>query len=323
MKKGTICRLALLTVLGLAISYAVYFRENIDPDIVEGWIVNAGPWGPVIFVLLYALAAILFLPGSALTLMGGIFFGPVGGALYSLLGATIGASISFLISRYVASEWVARKSGGRLESLIKGVEAEGWRFVAFTRLVPVFPFNLLNYALGLTKIRFSSYTITSFICMFPGSLAYSYLGFTGKEALTGGEGMIQKVLLAVALLALLFFLPGFIKRFRKSGIIDIKQLKDALDAGDEVLLIDARDKKDYEKGYVKESINVPLTDLDEWMKTLPAIRKEKRIAVMCGTFPKAKKTISILSKAGVKDVCLVDGGMKKWKSEGLPVEGGS
>jgi len=133
--------------------------------------------------------------------------------------------------------------------------------------------------------------------------------------------MIYKILLAVALLALLVFAPGLVKKLRKSGIMDVKQLKEALDAGDKILLIDARDRKDYLKGYVKGSINVPLYELSHWMEDLPAIRKERPIAVMCGTFPKAKKTISLLSEAGIKDLLLVDGGMKQWKSEGLPFEG--
>ena len=90
----------------------------------------------------------------------------------------------------------------------------GGGFVAFVRLVPVFPFNLLNYALGLTKIRFSSYLITSFICMAPGGFAYTYLGYAGKEAVAGEEGFIQKGLIALALLAVVIFLPRLVKKMR-------------------------------------------------------------------------------------------------------------
>ena len=94
----------------------------------------------------------LFLPGSVITLAGGALFGPVWGTFYSLTGATAGAAAAFLVARYLASDWVHRKAGGWTKQLIEGVDKEGWRFVAFVRLVLLFPFNLLNYALGLTRI---------------------------------------------------------------------------------------------------------------------------------------------------------------------------
>jgi len=150
-----------------------------------------------------------------LTLAGGSLFGPVLGTFVNLTGATLGATIAFLISRYLASDWVEEKSGGRLKRLKEGVESEGWRFVAFVRLVPIFPFNLLNYALGLTRIRLLHYVIASYLCMLPGAIAYTYLGYAGREAVAGGEGLIQKGLLALALLAAVAFLPRMIAHFRR------------------------------------------------------------------------------------------------------------
>jgi uncharacterized membrane protein YdjX (TVP38/TMEM64 family) len=85
----------------------------------------------------------------------------------------LGATIAFMIARYVASDWVAARAGERLARLIRGVEEEGWRFVAFVRLVPLFPFNLVNYAFGLTRIRLGEYALASFVCMAPGALAYT------------------------------------------------------------------------------------------------------------------------------------------------------
>ncbi|VAX23873.1 DedA family protein, putative, partial [hydrothermal vent metagenome] len=137
-----------------------------------------------------------------------------------------GAALAFLVARYMASGWVERKVGGKLKKLYDGVEEEGWRFVAFTRLVPVFPFNLLNYALGLTRIKFSHYVISTFIFMAPGGIAYTYLGYAGKEALAGGEGLIQKGLMALGLLALAAFLPRFITRMRKESDTDASQACD-------------------------------------------------------------------------------------------------
>ncbi len=169
------------------------------------------------FVVLYAVGAVLFLPGSIITLAGGALFGPVWGSVYNLLGATIGATLAFLAARYLASDWVARKAGGRLARLIAGVEDEGWRFVALVRLVPLFPFNLLNYALGLTRIRLLPYVVTSLVCMAPGGIAYTYLGHAGGEALAGGEDAVQTGLIALGLVAIVAFLPRLVRRIRDSG----------------------------------------------------------------------------------------------------------
>ncbi|MCK4866965.1 MAG: TVP38/TMEM64 family protein [Alphaproteobacteria bacterium] len=221
MTKGQLTgRIVVAAVLAAAVAWTLVNRDRIDADALEGWIQGFGIWGPALFIGLYALATVLFLPGSIFSLAGGMLFGPVWGTLYNLTGATIGATIAFLIARYLASDWVARKAGGRLARLIAGVEAEGWRFVAFVRLVPLFPFNLLNYALGLTRIRVSHYVLASFICMFPGGLAYTYLGYAGREAAAGSEGTIQKGLIALGILAAVAFLPRLVKRLRKAPAID-------------------------------------------------------------------------------------------------------
>ena len=109
--------------------------------------------------------------------------------------------------------------GKRLRQLKSGVEAEGWRFVAFVRLVPLFPFNLLNYALGLTNIRLSHYIVSSFIFMAPGGAAYTYLGYAGREVAGGGEDMVRKALLAIAVLASIAFASRILVRRhrRKTG----------------------------------------------------------------------------------------------------------
>jgi uncharacterized membrane protein YdjX (TVP38/TMEM64 family) len=160
--------LVLLTGIGLALLY----RDRLDLAALEQWVQSAGLAAPLLFMLVYAIAAVFFLPGSVLTLAGGALFGPVLGTFYNLTGATLGALLAFLVARYLASDWVAQRAGGRLKQLIAGVEEEGWRFVAFTRLVPLFPFNLLNYALGLTRIRLWHYLLATYVCMLPGAFAW-------------------------------------------------------------------------------------------------------------------------------------------------------
>ncbi len=207
-------RWGLFLVLTGAIGLAFLYRDHLDATTLQQRIEGAGMAAPLLFISIYALATVLFLPGSVITLAGGALFGPVLGTFYSLTGATIGAALAFLVARYLASDWVEEKTGGTLRRLKEGVEQEGWRFVAFVRLVPLFPFNLLNYALGLTRIRFRDYVIASYLFMLPGAIAYTYLGYVGREAASGGEGLVQKGLLALALLAVVAFLPRLIGRLR-------------------------------------------------------------------------------------------------------------
>lgn len=215
MNRQIAMRVFLVLVLGTAIAVAFTFRQELTPGALQARMVELGGFAPLVFIGLYALAAVLFLPGSVIALAGGALFGPLFGTVYSLTGATIGALLAFLVARYLAADWVTKKSGGKLRQLIKGVENEGWRFVAFTRLVPLFPFNLLNYALGLTRIRPLAYVVATAICMIPGAIAFTYLGYAGGEAMAGSEGFIQKGLLALGLLAAVMFLPRLIRRLRK------------------------------------------------------------------------------------------------------------
>ena len=216
--KNKTARILLLTLIVIGITAAILYRDHFDVQLLAQWIEDAGAAGPLLFILIYAAGTVVFLPGSVMTLAGGALFGPVLGALYNLIGATIGATLAFLLARYLASDWVERKTGGRLKQLKQGVENEGWRFVAFVRLVPLFPYNLLNYALGLTRLRLTHYIIASFVFMLPGALAYTYLGYAGREAIAGGEDLIQKGLLALALLATAAFLPRLISKWRQTHV---------------------------------------------------------------------------------------------------------
>ena len=215
LNNNRLMRIVLFLGLLVAVTLAIVYRDQFDAAALEAWVRDAGPVAPLLFMLIYAVAAVLFLPGSFLTLAGGALFGPVLGTIYNLTGATLGATLAFLIARYLASDWVADKTGGRVKQLINGVEGEGWRFVAFVRLVPLFPFNLLNYALGLTRLRLLHYILATYVFMLPGAIAYTYLGYAGREAVAGGEGMIQKGLLALALLAVVAFLPRLIANLRR------------------------------------------------------------------------------------------------------------
>jgi uncharacterized membrane protein YdjX (TVP38/TMEM64 family) len=213
-RKSLLPRLLLLGLVVGAIALATLNRDRFDPTTLDAWLSGFGLWAPIVYVALYALGTVAFAPGSLFALAGGAMFGPVLGTMLNLLGATLGASIAFLLARYLAGDWVAQKTGGRLKRMITGVENEGWRFVAFVRLVPVFPFNLSNYAFGLTRIPFVAYVLTSFITMAPGALAYTWLGYAGREALDGNGSAIRYGLLALGLLAAIAFVPRLIRGWR-------------------------------------------------------------------------------------------------------------
>src|SRR5207302_2028159 len=171
-------------------------------------------WAPIGFILIYAIATVLFFSGAILSLAGGALFGPIWGTAWNLAGATLGATVAFLLARTVAGEWVARRVGGRLRRLVDGVTAEGWRFVALMRLVPLIPFNLLNYALGLTGISLPAYVLTSAICMLPGAIAYTWLGYAGRSAAGGDTAALRYGLIGLGVLAMIAFVPRLFRRFR-------------------------------------------------------------------------------------------------------------
>ncbi len=208
-------RLGVVALVLAGIGLMVTHREHIDAAALEAWVTGFGPWAPAVFICAYVLATVFFLPGLLFTLAAGALFGPWYGTLYSLIGATAGATIAFMVARYALSDWVANRSPERVRQVIAGVEAEGWRFVALTRLMPFIPFNALNYVLGLTRIPVGHYTLASFLFMAPGGAAYAYLGYAGREVASGDEDLIQKALLGLAALALIGFLPRLIKRFRR------------------------------------------------------------------------------------------------------------
>ena len=155
MTARTVTRVGLLLMLVSSIGWVLLHRDEFNAEALAAWVQGFGVAGPLVFMVAYLLATVLFLPGAVLTIAGGALFGTLWGTFYSLTGATLGASLAFLVARYVASDWVAQRTNARLQPLMQGIQSEGWRFVAFVRLVPIFPFNLLNYALGLTRIKFS------------------------------------------------------------------------------------------------------------------------------------------------------------------------
>lgn len=153
------------------------------------WVEGLGFWGPAVFIAGYALAVVAFAPASLMTLAAGAIFGVTRGTLYVFAAATLGSCLAFLVARYVARGAVERRIAGnpRFAAIDRAIGLQGRKIVFLLRLSPVFPFNLLNYALGLTRVRFADYAVAAF-GMLPGTLLYVYSGKLAGDvaALAGG-----------------------------------------------------------------------------------------------------------------------------------------
>ena len=157
-------RWVLYATAGIAILLAAkYFHVQDLLKAALGWIGKLGPWGPVIFVGIYIVATVFFIPGSVLTVGAGAAFGVVLGSVCVSISATLGATAAFLVGRYLTRDAVARKveRNERFAAIDRAVAEEGWKIVFLTRLSPVFPFTLLNYAFGLKRVRLSHYALAS------------------------------------------------------------------------------------------------------------------------------------------------------------------
>lgn len=174
-------------------------------NLVQEKVATLGPWGAVIFGMAYFLAAILFVPGSALTLAAGAIFGLVGGFATVSVSSTAAAGAAFLIARYLARDKVRTmaESHRTFGAIDKAIAQGGWKVIALLRLSPAVPFSLGNYLYGLTPVKFWPYLLASWIAMMPGTFLFVYLGYIGKTAAAGstGKNPWQYVLLGLGLLA--------------------------------------------------------------------------------------------------------------------------
>lgn len=153
------------------------------------WINSQGIAGVIVFMGLYAIATVAFVPGSLLTLGAGVIFGLVFGSIYVFFGATLGATLAFIVGRYFARDWVAKKIEGneKFSAIDRAVSKEGFKIVLLTRLSPAFPFVLLNYAYGLTGVTLKDYVLGS-VGMIPGTIMYVYLGSLAGDLARIGMG---------------------------------------------------------------------------------------------------------------------------------------
>jgi len=189
-----------LSILTVVLPVKEWIREFI------GWVQQLGPAGVVVFIIAYALATVLFLPGWIFTVSAGLIYGIVAGTAIALTGAVIGASLAFLVARYLLRQNIEEltKKNPRFRAIDEAIGKNGWKIVGLLRLSPLIPFNLSNYFYGITAVPFWQYVLVSAVGMLPGTLLYAYLGAIGRAGVSGSASSHNKwqyVLLAIGLIA--------------------------------------------------------------------------------------------------------------------------
>ena len=215
MNKHLVIRSIIALLILTGVTLAIINRDLIKPENISENVQKLGLLAPIIFMGLFAITAILAIPATVMVITGGLLFGPWLGTFYNVTGATLGAVLAFIISRYMASAWASKmieqKAGERMKRVVAGVEKEGWRFVAFTRLVPVIPYFALNYVMGLTRIPLAHYALATYIALIPSIFAFTYLADAGKQAVNQGEGFAGKIILGIAMVGLIAAIPAWLR----------------------------------------------------------------------------------------------------------------
>lgn len=213
-RKKTIGKTLALTLGLLAIVAAAYFTGLLDYlgvdnlNVLRDWVNGFGAIAPFVFITLYAVAVVAFLPATPLTLLAGLIFGAGWGTLWTWVGATLGSTLAFLVGRYAARGLVDswKDNNEQVRKLDEGVEKHGWRMLLITRLVPVFPFSLQNYAYGLTKIGLGTYVLLTAVCIVPGAAVYTFAG----GSLSAARENLTTTFLYLGIAAILFVLVSFV-----------------------------------------------------------------------------------------------------------------
>ncbi len=209
-KKLLLFIILILTLIVLKISFDSYLN-NKELSIVLHHYKN---YAPIIYIIVYSLAPVFFIPPSPFGLIAGILFGSFWGIVYSLIGTVIGATICFFLAKYFLGNWIkSRILDSRFEHLYHEVKKNGWKIVAITRLIPLFPYNLLNYMFGLTEINFLHYIAASFIFSIPGCATYVVFGDSIIEVMNGKFSL--KFFVAVGLFVVLSISPFIYKEIKK------------------------------------------------------------------------------------------------------------
>jgi uncharacterized membrane protein YdjX (TVP38/TMEM64 family) len=212
-KYGKFAFLLVLLSFGIAILFK-FDIHHLNPEAIRAFILSFGWWAPLLYIFLYTIRPLFFFPAALLTLSGGMTFGPWWGTFYDLIGASLGAFLAFGLSRLLGRETIQKWVGNRLSVLDDKAEKHGFRTIFTLRLIPLIPFDALNYGAGLSKIRFRDYAPATTLGMIPGAFAYNYLGHSLHHIFS------PTFYMAVGMVLLLLLLPTVYKWLKKRKTVN-------------------------------------------------------------------------------------------------------
>ena len=217
MRRATWLKIAAFVAVVCGIGWALKLSgldlSQVSPERIRSFVLSFGPWAPAVYLLAYG-QPIVPLPASVMTLTGGLAFGPAWGTLAALLGATIRACSEFLVARLLGRETVAKLLKGKIATLDQQIADHGFQTVLLIRLIPSLPFDVLNYGLGFSRVRFGVYALASFLGMIPGCFAFVYLGYS----LTDPRNIWKLALAVLLVIGLMIAQRAWSKRHPASGV---------------------------------------------------------------------------------------------------------
>ncbi len=206
MRKSQMVKLVITLMFIGGLLWFNHSYLKLSPVDIRSWMLSFGVWAPLLYIVIYTLRPLILFPATILTLAGGLAFGVVWGMLLTMVGCTAGAMLSFVIARKIGHRWFRKEWKGKLKFIEQQLEHKGFFYVLILRLLPGFPFDLISYASGLSKVKFHSFVGATVIGIIPGTFAYNFLG----ASILKGE--MKHFLIAIAVLLAAFCIPFIIKR---------------------------------------------------------------------------------------------------------------
>jgi uncharacterized membrane protein YdjX (TVP38/TMEM64 family) len=206
MKQRSLLIISLLFIVVVGgLLWLNYKVLHLGPEEIRAWILSFGWAAPILFILIYTIRPLILFPASILSLAGGLAFGPIWGTVYTIVGATMGAVLSFWLARFLGANFflVRLKKWGKFETQL---QQKGFFYILLVRLIPVFPFDLISYAAGVSKVKFSAFLLGTLLGIIPGTFAYNFLGSSFLQ------GKMLYVVIAVAVFVLVTLIPFFLKK---------------------------------------------------------------------------------------------------------------
>lgn len=219
MKKSKGFLIGKWVVIAIVVGIAIWLSRsvfNIDADGLRSWILSFGLWAPLIYIIIYTVRPLIFFPASVLSIAGGLAFGAWLGTLYTIIGATLGAMLSFYVAKTLGKSLVRKAWSGNAGKIQAQMEQNGFLYVLLFRLIPVINFDLISYMAAIAKVRFGSFALATLIGIIPGTFAYNFLG---SSFISGNPKIIA---LAVIVFIVLTVVPILIRnRWMKKQASDV------------------------------------------------------------------------------------------------------